>query len=400
MDKKKILFIAMIFLPSVLMAGSPYFIFGKLFDADGSTGNATSANSYASVSIFREGIKNEIGEQNNGPETGNAKKIYPALYNGINLTAYTYTDVGSSSWNSAAEANQRVVAVFESVSGKNGYYGETMIGVSSVVITADDVNQSETDLPDAGLGILNAPVLDGYSTGVLQIKWQPLHANRVISYTVWRKNVSSGDFEKIGTTALLTFSDSSVTDGQSYLYAVSANIQWGGGNGADEYFETARSSSSAELTASYPTPTFTSTETATNQPDATATFTFTPAFTYTATFTYTPTAQPTSTPTIDTAVQVRNENVIKHKIIVFNNPVKGNVIKLGIYSKEEGFAEAIIYNLNAEEVFRFRIKTVYGVNVIEQVIKNIPSGTYILAVNLNYGGKKEKTEKIKIAVSK
>lgn len=368
-----------------LTAGSPYFIFGKIYDADGGTGTASSANSFASVSIFREGIKNEIGEQNNGPEPGFPKKIYPALYNGLNITAYTYTDTGSSYWSSSPALNQKVIAVFESVNGKNGYTGETMIGVSSCVITAADINKSETILPDTKLYALLPPYFDGYSQGVLRIKWQAVNASRLVSYTVWRKGNNDADFEKIGITDINEYMDTNVIDGENYVYAVSANILWGGGNGAADYFITSRSRGSNIMTAAYPTPTYTATVSLN---------TCTPTFTNTVINTATP------TPALNPFDEERKKNIRENKLIAFGNPVKGNVLKLGIYAEKNCHASISLFNMNAEKTDNFRIELKKGENITERLIDKLASGVYLIEVSLDYGDKVETLKKIKVAVIK
>src|ERR1035437_1058968 len=75
----------------------PFFVVGVLYDADGSSGNASSANSFAGASIFRAGVNNEIATLNSGVV------FYAGQVSG--QPAYINQDAGSQ-WTTSLAAGQ------------------------------------------------------------------------------------------------------------------------------------------------------------------------------------------------------------------------------------------------------------------------------------------------------
>src|SRR5208283_2508795 len=96
MKKALYLIILTVVIGIAQLYGSPYYLFMSVYNADGTSGTAATANSFAGVSAYRIGIANEIGHQESGPNPTYLNEIYPA--DGVGTPAYLYSDVGSSDW--------------------------------------------------------------------------------------------------------------------------------------------------------------------------------------------------------------------------------------------------------------------------------------------------------------
>lgn len=412
-----------------------YTLYGDVFNYDGTSGTAGTPNSFASLNAYREGIAGQIGHQNNGENSTFPHKIYAATGSD---PAYFYTDVGSSDWAlTPPSAGQVIISVIEVFEPENGWSGESYVACTTTVITPADITNSQTNVPPVKLQLLPAPSILVEGTNFITIGWTGLDNDFIIGYTLYRSDDGGINYNPITITgqakgALISYidNDPSLSSGITYYYKISVNFDWGGGGGAPEYYETnakSKASNGAQIypetstptyTATYtetPTETFTFTftETETQTPTYTVTYTFTdtetatitltetytftfsatatetatPSFTstmtITATFTYTETPVPTATDTPALLSDSLISNVGKHKVIIFNNPVKNNEIKLGLYSEEAGVAEIYIYNIKAELVKKIYISVMAGVNIINQELNNISSGVYVLNVKIN-----------------
>jgi hypothetical protein len=405
MKTKKVLLITTFSLMLAYYAcAAPYFILGRLYDADGSTGNSYSANSYASVALFRDGISGQIGRQNNGPDPSFPNKIYPALYSGVASTAYCLTDVGSSQWLSIENAGQVIRSVYEVQAGMNGWNESTYLACTTTVINPSDWTNSSTNLHDARLMLLAPPAATSYQDRI-SITFTGINMDDVASYNLYRKELPSGNPVSVAVIpqnrdSVMDFTDRNVVAGRTYSYNLSVNFAWETGNGDPQIYETtvrSRDSGASLLRL----PTFTITPTAIMTVTATITETATEEMTLTTTQTAVPTATITQTLASENAdAEKLKENLIREKLVVFTNPMKDNKIKLGFYSERNGKALIYLYNLSAESAEKFTVDVKEGVNVVEQVLKDLSSGLYAVRVTIKYSDSEITLPVRKVAVIK
>jgi len=409
--------------------GDEYILYGNVFNYDWTSGTAQTPNSFASLNAYRKGIAGQIGHQENGENELYPHKIYAA--DGTS-PAYFFTDAGSSAWALTPPAEgQIVIAVLETGEPENGWSGDSYIACTTTVITANDINNEQTDLPPVNLKLLPAPAIISEGENYITVQWTGIDNDFITGYSLYRSDDGGVTYNKITVTGqasggpiFYTDNDPGLSAGIIYYYKIAVNFIWGGGGGAPEYYETfikSKPSLGAQIKQPTFTPTVsatstetetftltntetytftftkTSTETATLTPTFTYTVTFTatdtatstPSFTTTLTFTFTPTFTETATlipiatntPVLlsDTLVS----NIKKQKIIIFNNPVKGNKIKLGIFSEETGNLGLYFYNIKAQLVNKLNIQIIGGINIIEGEINNVSPGVYILITKIN-----------------
>jgi hypothetical protein len=275
----------------------PYFVRGKLYSSSGLTGTAETDNSFASVTIFREGIVNNIGYQYNGPDPVYPNKIYPAGYEYVTVTAYCYTDVGSYYWGTPAALSQTVRAVFEVMNGANGWVGSTYIGFTGAVISEADLIDNTTDLYDTQLIEIVAPTIVEFNMTHVSISWIGLSPETIIGYGVYRYNVTDNITETAASfvtqtaEAEITYEDTDIVGGKTYGYMLSVKYKDMAGETPLYYESSVKSVLSESVLIPLPSPTITETHT------ITPTTTVTPTITTTSTVTPTATSTPTSTNT-------------------------------------------------------------------------------------------------------
>ncbi|HPI02720.1 MAG TPA: T9SS type A sorting domain-containing protein [Candidatus Goldiibacteriota bacterium] len=401
--KIKHLFLALLF--TVLFQsvfGQPYFIYGRLYDAAGNSGNADSENSFASVALFREGILGQVGRQNNGPDAAYPEKIYPAGHSNINTPAYCFTDVGSTDWLDTVNPPQKVRAVFQVMNGVNGWHGGTFVGTSLTDIKPSDMPGSKTELKDTILIKLEAPSIVSSDNNGVSIKWIGLSYQDITGYGIYRYNQTDGIIEKAADVQQsagmeINYEDTGVIPGKSYRYMISVKFAWGGGSAPADYETFVRSASSEAVYIPEPSPTVTLT--------ATVTGTYTVTETITPTFTITLTPVITATPTITPTSEAENEeilrnNIIKERLIIFTNPVNDNMLKIGFAADCDCAVSAYLYNINGEAAQKFVLAAEKGANVEELILKELSSGLYIIAITLDCGDKKITLPKRKFVIVK
>lgn len=383
--------------------GQPYFIYGRLYDAAGNSGNADTENSFASVALFREGISGQIGSQNNGPDTDYPEKIYPAGHNNINTPAYCLTDVGSTEWLDTVNPPQRVRAVFQVMNGVNGWTGGTFVGTSLTEIVPADMPGSMTDLNDTMFVEVKAPEIVSSDNSGVSIKWTGLSYQDVTGYGIYRNNETDGIIEKAADVsqsagAEINYTDTGILPGKSYSYMISVRFTWGGGGSAPADYETAvKSALSSAVLIPELSPTVTLT--------ATQTVSYTVTETITPTMTITLTAEISATPTVTVTAETSkedmlNENIMKERLIVFTNPVTGNTMKIGFAAENDCMASVYLYNVNGESVQKFTLKAKKGANVEELALKELSAGLYLVRITLNCGDRKITLPKRKFVIVK
>jgi len=354
--------IIMVMLIIVAFAGNAmcaHFVFGYLYDADGSTGNASTANSFASAALYRLGISGQVGVQNNGPDEQHPGKIFPALYEGITAAAYCFTDVGSSNWVDATAAGQEIISVFEVYEGNNGWESESYIGITKTVIQEEDLIKSETILQPSKLIPIPAPQIAERTDSDITLVWEGMDSDYITGYTLYRKQLTSGNYIKITETAqnrggeITYIDDYGLAIGAKYRYSISVHVQWGGGSRVLEYYETAaKSGESGESSL------------------------------------YAPEPSVTSTPQPDYVSPQLAVNVERERLIIFNNPSRDKMMKMAYHSEGFGMAHIYLYNLTGENSYEKTVPVSAGVNIFEDVLEEISSGVYVVRVTLDVNGRK------------
>lgn len=430
---KKILFITgvIISLLNVNIYPAEYTLYGEVYNYDGTSGTAGTPNSFALLNAYREGIPGQIGHQNNGENPSYLHKIYAA--DGSN-PAYFFTEIGSSDWAlTPPVAGQVVISVVETGEPENGWTGDSYVACTITVITPADIINSQTNMPPVNLELIPAPSIINEGIDYITVGWTGLQNDLIVGYTLYRSDDGGINYNPITVTGqdkggqiLYIDNDPGLGGGITYYYKIAVNFVWGGGGGAPEYYETyikSKASSGAQIHPATPTPTYTptQTETETSTPTytytmtdtytatatetatetntltftetetntltatytVTHTYTATPSFTYTPTFTETKTPVPSATDTPVLMSQTLISNIEKQKVIIMNNPIKGNKIKIGLYCEEAGIAEIYMYNAKAELVRKIVSSVSSGVNILEDEIKNKSSGIYVLRISVN-----------------
>ncbi len=426
---KRILFITSIIINLIIGYVYPaeYILSGLVYNYDNTSGTAATPNSFASLNAYREGIPGQIGHQNNGENSSYPHKIYAS--DGAN-PAYFITDVGSSDWVlTPAQAGQIVISVIETGEPENGWTGDSYIACTITVITDSDIINSATQIPPVKLELLPEPLIIYEGTNSITVGWTGLNNDLITGYTLYRSDDGGNNYTSITITGQIKGgqifyidNDSDLNAGITYYYKIAANILWGGGSGAPDYYETfvkSKASSGAQIHPPTSTPTYTATYTETHTLTATytetatltvtETYTFTITYTETATeiktFTFTKTETKTNTLTATYTFTITPTNIItvmpnvtntpvflsdtlisnikNHKIIVLNNPLNKNKLKIGLYSDINGIAQLYIYNIKAEFVQKILFSVSEGINIIEKDIKDISPGIYVLATKIN-----------------
>jgi hypothetical protein len=299
---KKILFIAVLVLALfTVSASAEYAIFGKVFNPDGTSGTAATANSFATAYMYRFGINNQVGL------VDPPGKIYDAtgLATGAG-SAFVLQDVGNL-WTTAPVVGDSMVTVFEVYNPQFGWAGDdSYIAVTGAVITSFDINTyGGTDLPDTQLMVIPTPDVLSVSASQAVLGITGMNSDYINGYTLFRSTTVGGIYTSIGSVAqskgaAIQVIDSGVTPGDTYYYKWSVNFNWGGGGGAPVSLTiAAKSKASGSALIPVPTSTFTATYTYTASPvnTSTGTPTASPTGSITLTSSATPSITLTRTPT-------------------------------------------------------------------------------------------------------
>jgi hypothetical protein len=288
MKKMLLLLIALITAAGSLSAAE-YYLYGRVFDATGSSGTAASANSFGSLHAYRTGIPAQIGLQNPGSQIYKATGVLPAYYN---------SDLGDAQWTTAPAAGQTVISIIEVYNPQFAWAGDSYVAATGTGISTDDINNFETDLSDVQLHVIPTPVIISQDPAQIVIGLTGMDMDLVYGYTVYRSTTVAGVYASIGTVlqnrgnAIQYTDNTGLVYGQAYYYKFGVNFNWGGGGGAAAYYSTGAeslASSSGSIA------TLTNTPTASPTGSDTATCTYTQTFTCTGTDTATPTGTYTAT---------------------------------------------------------------------------------------------------------
>ncbi len=412
-----------------------FTVTGFIFNYDGTSGTASTPNSFAYFYAYRLGVAGQIAEHINSeqiPPCVSPNKVFAA---DGSTAAYCSTDVGSSAWDVAPvpiAAGQETRVILEVSSTGNCYTGtEAYVSCVDKTILAAEITAKGMVLPVCGLKLLPAPAIAQEGMTFINISWTGIGLDNIEGYNIYRDEDGNGNYVLIsnvpqnkGNLIVYLDNNASLAQGKTYTYKISVRFIWGGGNGAPDYYETAvksRSSAGAHLLpptftitptgmVSIYSPTWTQTITATSTYTCTMTLTDTPTYTqtstdtftatYTATetvtqtFSFTMTLTVTVTPTITvtwtrtatpaaTATATIVPALVRERVIVFNNPVRDSRVKLAFLAGGPGPAELDFYNINAELVKKYKINAVGGANEFEADFRGIAPGVYILRINVN-----------------
>ncbi|HRU39083.1 MAG TPA: hypothetical protein P5511_04340, partial [Candidatus Goldiibacteriota bacterium] len=226
-------------LSATLVSAAPYFIYGKVYNANGTSGTADTENSYASMAAYRISITAQVGKQNSGPNPTFPEKIYPAYYNNVTTPAYFYSDVGSSDWITSAAEGQTIITVADVVNGRFGWTGANYTAARRKIISAADITGSESFMPDATLQQVPQPAASSVSYYGVSLTWTGLSNDTdglVTGYTVYRSLSAGSGYSALSYTAsqvsggTVTFTDASLNTGTTYYYKIATNYGWGGGS--------------------------------------------------------------------------------------------------------------------------------------------------------------------------
>ena len=444
---KKIILLVVLLLTNTIIYAS-FTVFGKVYNMDGSKGTSLTANSYCGLKTYRKSIPGEIGIQNIGPNNNCLQKIFPTDYDSNDTPAYFNSDVGSYNWTTSVGVGQYVISVVEVYNEQFPlclWSGPSYVGARIKVLSQGDIDNSGVDMPDTRLESIPAPQPQTILTDAVVLTWTGLSYdpdNLVIGYTVFRSTEpgGTGGYEQLTATAqqikggLVSYTDTNLVQGKTYYYKIAVNFEWGGGNGAPDYFvSNARSYTSngiyigetptSTLTITFtpyftetntytltetPTLILTLTETPTPTESATDTFTvtlthtetitstdtFTPTFTFTPTCsitltstetltpTYTVTFTLTATPTITSTTQPQiagplKQRLLKERIVVLNNPVRDDILRVALYNENNGIVKISLYNINGELVMKMERNINSGFTILQDKISKA-SGIYVL----------------------
>lgn len=450
--KKIILIVVFIIIISSVYAGS-FTVFGKVYNEDGSKGTSLTANSYCGLKAYRKSIPDEIGAQNIGPDINCPQKIFPTDYNGQDTSAYFNSDVGSYNWSTVVNVGQYVITVAEVYENQFPlclWEGISYIGARKIVLSQQNVDDSGVDMPDTRLESIPAPQPQTISSDTVTLIWTGLSYdpdNLITGYTVYRSTEPGGvgGYMQLTATAnqikggQVSYTDTGLSQGITYYYKIAVNFEWGGGNGAPDYFiSNAMSPASTGIilgvsptitpsitdtpyytptytfTETYtwtftetPTETITQTQTATETHTLTltltSTLTITPTVTlsmtgtetYTVTFTNTMTLTPTMTPTQQSQISDSlKHKLLRERIVVLNNPVKDGMLRMAFYNESDAIVFISLYNINGEIVIKMNRGINSGFTIIHEKISKAP-GVYILRAVV-----KTDTEKINLPLKK
>ncbi len=306
--RRIILILIMLIITSQVYAAS-FAVFGKVYNEDGSKGTSLTANSYCGLKAYRKSIPGEIGVQNIGPDDNCSQKIFPVDYDGKDTPAYFNSDVGSNNWTTVVGVGQYVISVVEVYNGQFPlceWNGMSYVGARIKLLSQSDIDDSDVDMPDTRLEPIPAPQPQTILSDSVILTWTGLSYdpdNLVTGYTVYRSTEPGGigGYEKLTVTAsqvkggIVSYTDTGLNQSDTYYYKIAVNFEWGGGNGAPEYFISNAMSAASTGIYSGPSPTITPTWTKT--PFYTSTYTYTETLTYTFTPTPINTATETATPT-------------------------------------------------------------------------------------------------------
>ncbi len=381
------------------------FLYGEVYAADGSSGTASTENSYGGLIAYRIGVSGEIATEHadwaSHPELTPGQIYLANSDSGTDYPASFNTSVNAD-WTVPVSAGQEVVAIIQTYSGQFGWGGDSYCAAAKGVIAA---STPITIFHDMQLGKIPRPQAETISSTSVALTWTGMSNdpdNLIMGYTVYRSLSPDGTYEPSTTIAphtaggTVTFSDNAVTMGASYYYKIAVNYEWDGvGNTVPAYVTLAKSEHSDEVAIPGATKTFTPTNTVSHTATATQTITQTatttasPTFTATVTITSTVTVSPTKTATLQptatatkTAVPAHSV-IIKEKVIVFNNPVKNSVIKVGFMAENDGEAIFEFFGISGELIRKERVNAVKGANIFERKFEKMAPGVYIVKIRVD-----------------
>ena len=274
-----------------------YYIDGWVFAADGSSGTASTENSFSTMHAYRTGINGQLGVLNP------PGRVSPLA--GSNQAAFYVADVGSSNWaGTAAAEGQTITAVFEVYEPLFGWAGVSYIACTRAVITGSDAVNLQTDISSVQLRAIPTPQLDSLTANQAVLSLIGINENYIDSYNLYRSTTPSGTYAFVALVPqnrgnAIQLADNTVLSGQDYYYKWGVNFIWGGGGGAPAYYTSAAMSQASGPVLA---PTISETATGTNTPTVTATRTGTVTITDTPSSTLT--ATKTTTPTMTTTLTV------------------------------------------------------------------------------------------------
>jgi hypothetical protein len=447
---KKIVLTLILIIFAVSIYAASFTVFGKVYNEDGSKGTSLTANSYCGLKVYRKSIPGEIGVQNIGPDENCIQKIFPAYFGGQDTAAYFNSDVGSNNWTTVTSVGQSVIAVVEVYNGQFPlcpWNGASYTGARIMVLSQQNIDNGGVDMPDTRLETIPAPQPQTILSDSITLTWRGLSYdpdNLIKGYTVYRSTEpgGAGGYTQLTVTAdqvkggTVYFTDTGLNQDYNYYYKIAVNFEWGGGNGAPDYFISNAMSDASIGIYMGPSPTITQTET--NTPVYTPTYTFTE--TYTCTFTYSPTDTITATdtititetptftdtptlthtltftPTISFTMTVTFSNtytqtftatitdtltltptitptmiitpqpqiaellknkLLREKIVILNNPVRDGMLKIALYNENNAIVYFSLYNISGELVMQFNRNINGGFAMVQEKISKAP-GIYIL----------------------
>lgn len=427
---KKIIFLAVLLIITTQAYPASFTVSGKVYNEDGSKGTSLTANSYCRLKTYRKSIPDEIGVQNIGPDSNCPQKIFPSYYSGVDTPAYFNSDVGSYNWTTAVGVGQYVITVVEVYENQFPFCvwdGVSYVGARIKILSQQEIDNGGVDMPDTQLESVPAPQPQTILSDSVTLTWTGLSYdpdNLVTGYTVYRSTEPGGlgGYLQLTATAsqvkggTIYYTDTGLNQSDTYYYKIAVNIEWGGGNGAPDYFVsnavspvspgillggTPSITPTITETPYYtwtqtwtetPTATFTITETSTateiDTPTLTLTLTWTltmtpsSTITETSTFTITLTSTPTLTPTITYTQQPQISDSLKYKlmrdrIIVLNNPVRDGNLRIALYNENNGIVRIFLYNISGELIMKVSSNIAGGFSILQEKISKAP-GIYIL----------------------
>lgn len=443
---KKIIFLAILLIITTQAYPTSFTVFGKVYNEDGSKGTSLTANSYCGLKTYRQSIPGEIGMQNIGPDSNCYQKIFPAYYMNVDTPAYFNSDVGSYDWGTPVEIGQHVITVVEVYENQFPlcmWNGASYVGARIKILSQEEIDNGGVDMPDTRLESVPAPQPQTILSDSVTLTWTGLSYdpdNLVTGYTVYRSTEPGGlgGYVQLTATAsqvkgsTIYYTDTGLNQSDTYYYKIAVNIEWGGGNGAPDYFVsnavspvspgillggTPSITPAITETPYYtwtqtwtetPTSTFTITETSTATETDTPTLTLTLTWTLTMTpsstiteittsiitFTNTPSLTPTTTYIQQQISDSLKSKVMRDKIIVLNNPIKDGNLRIALYNENNGIVWIFLYNICGELVMKISSDIASGFSILRENISKA-SGIYILRVMI-----KTDTKTINLPVKK
>jgi hypothetical protein len=228
----------LLLLPQIGLAGAPFLVKGDVFTALGTSGTPSTANSYAWVTLLRDHIPGESAVQNPGPNPTYPQRLFPAG----KRPAFFLTDTGSQ-WNTALATSQTVLAVVETIPGRNGWSGDAYAAAVTKAAGQENLVNSRLEMPRAFLKVIPCPAFKSATEERIEILIPGFEdsSDRVTGLALYRRLKGEGNSwvhlgnlpnPQVGTPS--EYVDHSVTAAAQYEYAVAVNYAWPGGGGLND----------------------------------------------------------------------------------------------------------------------------------------------------------------------